>query len=663
VYLEYYEPGDGLYDRPGMPLADAYNVSVRRKINAAAVLTFNVPHNGPSRLRARRDAVIKCEGQLYIVKIVTDGADNGRPYAKAEARALWWDVCEKKHLPTVNYIGLTPADILADAFAGIEYLGNPVRLLSGPELNLLGLEPVTDATDILDADKMNPIAVLDRVMKNVGGELYVDNLSFALVKALGRDTGVRLGLDKNLKGVERTEDTARLVTRLYPYGRESLEISSVNGGVPYIDSPLIKAYPKIYDGFIDFRDYEDPVALLTRAMREFDADNFHRIDIPRMSYKCAAIDLWKLGMGERYDIGDYCVVIDSALGIDVRVRVAEYEYYPYEPQSGTIILGDPPKTVGEILAGLSGLKDYYYKSDIPEPVISDSVINDILKNEAFYTMIEEVAQYTVLAAGNIHSASAFITDAFVDRLWTNVLPFLCIPNLEPMGPVQEDGSREWDWAEDNNGDRKPNYSCVDPRDKRHYISAEEEELHFLETEFVPVEDRYSIPEDAVTQFLVGSVGNGKKAYWTSIADGDKPYTYITYTPPKDKYPNISDKNAEMFCVMIRKTDVEVVVDEITGEVTEYVKEHEMAGIEFMDAFTPGVMQPLLYWGRGDRDGHGRFYLYRGEEAAYLTYESPANGFLGLAFRADGVWYRHKESDELRLIGSGEGGGFLIRVMA
>lgn len=60
-----------------------------------------------------------------------------------------------------------------------------------------------------------------------------------------------------------------IITRLYPYGKDYLDITSVNDGKAYIDSPLIGEYENIYEGYIDFLDIDNPAELLKEAEKQW----------------------------------------------------------------------------------------------------------------------------------------------------------------------------------------------------------------------------------------------------------------------------------------------------------------------------------------------------------------------------------------------------------
>lgn len=628
MYPELYNAGHSDFTVAGIPLTDAYNVMIRQQINTAAGMSFQMPRDSVRWKYVKKEAIVKVEGQPYIVKIINDGSDNGKPFGKVEATHIWWEICEKKHIPHAFFIGYSAPDILSSVFSGISYMGNPVRLLSSSEISALGLTPVTAATDI-DMDKTNPLAVLSKVIDNMGGELYVDNFNFALVRQLGREAGLRFSLGRNLKGIERTEETTKLVTRLYPYGKEGLEITSVNGGKSYIDSPYINDYPYIHEGFIDFRDMETPAAILRRAQWEFSPDNYNRIDKPKLTYKCTAVDLWKLaeyGDSERLNLGDYATIHDSSLDMDSKVRAVEIDCYPYEPQNSVITLGDPPKTIGDILAELSGLQEYYYNA---EPEVPDVVVETVIQSNEFVSTITNVAKQEVVAADVIHATNAFIEDAFVERLITNLTNFKCVPNLV----LKEDESCEWAAGERT-------YSCSAPSeygDIRPYIEMDAIFLRFIEAHLIPAANPSQLTLSQVEPLII----RGRQMYYTSILGGEAPYEWLTFTPPGVKYPEITAENAEMFKVYIRKAEV------------EYVK----AAFDFNIQEIDGVktFEPEIILGVGDENGNGKAYLRKSTEGMEMLYSSRFTGeLLGVKTTDDGSFYKDKNSGEWVPIGTGGG---------
>jgi hypothetical protein len=359
---ELYPRGTVDFSQPGKAIKDAYNIAVNQRVSAAWIVSFDIPIASIEREVLIKGAVIKADGQLFLISSITDGITDGRPYAKISGIHVFWERCNKIHLPRTMWIGLPANNMLALAFNNIFYGENRIRMLSAEELAPLGLEPVTARTDIY-RDRVTPLEVAARIREHVGGELYVDNFAFALVKRQGIDTEQIYNLNIQTSGIERIVDDGNTFTRLFPYGRNSLEITSVQG-VNFIDSPLITSDPEFVGGRQcqkEFSDFTRPDDLLRAARWQFSPENYWRIDRPRVTYRLSAIDLWKIDPGNNLkpNMGDSIRLVDPNLGIDERVRVVAMEVYPYEPRATMYTLGDPPRTAGEILAAVDPVNYFF----------------------------------------------------------------------------------------------------------------------------------------------------------------------------------------------------------------------------------------------------------------------------------------------------------------
>jgi hypothetical protein len=372
---EFYPRGTVDFSQPGQPLQDAYNIAVNQRVSAAWMLSFDIPVNSAEFDDFTEGVTVKAEGQLFLISSITDGITNGLPYAKISGLHIFWERCNKIHLPRTMWIGLPADNILALAFSGIFYGQNQIRMLSAEELAPLGLEPVTAPTDIY-RDRVTPLEVAARIRDHVGGELYVDNFTFALVKRQGVDTDEVYNLNIQTTAIERVVDDGNTFTRLFPYGRNSLEITSVHG-VNFIDSPLIASDAEFVGGRqcqMEFSDFTRPDDLLRAAQWKFSPENYWRIDRPRVSYRLSAVDLWKLNPESHLkpQMGDSVRLVDPNLNIDERVRVVAMEVYPYEPRATVYTLGDPPRTAGDILSAVDPVNNFF----VMQPVNID--IDDLL---------------------------------------------------------------------------------------------------------------------------------------------------------------------------------------------------------------------------------------------------------------------------------------------
>jgi len=387
MYPQLYPQGHNDFTLGGLPLLEATEIRVRKSLNNAKTLVFNIPYSSRNCKDIKTGAVVKADGQLYIINALGDGSQNGQPFKQAAAQHMFWYIAERKHIPGKFKVGAAADAVMQSAFQNISYGTNQLQMLSAAELSAMGLTPVTDYVDIYE-ETLNPLEVVESIQRHVNGELYVDNFNFALVRKLGRETNTLFTLDQNTQGVERTEDTTNIVTRLFPYGSGNLEITSIHGEA-FIESPYINDYPIPYEGKIILSDYEDPAALLQRALMEFAPDNPFRIDRPRITYRISAVDLWKLTSApqQKLHLGDYATIYDQELGYETKVRVVALETNPYDPTNSIITLGDPPRTIVDVLTEVDRGNSHFYRPFVPPfnmppiPPIDTDEILDQIRNE------------------------------------------------------------------------------------------------------------------------------------------------------------------------------------------------------------------------------------------------------------------------------------------
>ncbi len=320
-------------------LDEAVNVAVKLDLQQTHTISFDYPFNDKAQYITVNNIVV-CEGQGYRLNSVTKENANHTVVLHCEGERLFFVDSVRRHIPNVPDVpGRGPYEIL-QTYAGIPNY----TLLANPS----GMTPIgTDGVkiDYFSTDKTNPYDVMQAVITAYGkGELYVDNFKWAVVERIGKDNGVRLRLDKNLQNVTVQRQTTELCTRLYPYGKDDLTISTVNPTV-YVDSPNIGIYGVI-EGYKDYSEYTDPTKL--KAAAEWDlcgVDNYWRLDTPQITVSGSMIDLSKLaeyGDFEKISLGDTVTLIDN--GVEIKQRVIGYTYYPYSSQPPQVTIGAPSNT-------------------------------------------------------------------------------------------------------------------------------------------------------------------------------------------------------------------------------------------------------------------------------------------------------------------------------
>lgn len=329
-YPIFYEKDETDFSTLGVVADEAWDVCIHEVINGEYTLTFSMRRDCPAWDMAQYDNLVLCAGQLFRVRGLEEGREqDGSLTASVSCAHVWYEAADCKYIPHAytqsgeeqldGWIDKEPRWILEEVFSDTPFT--------------VGEVDISTHTDIF-ASKTNPAAIAAQLAEQVEGELVRDGYTVGLVKQLGDNNGVQVRYGKNLRTVHREMDDTAVVTRLYPYGQDDLDISTVNDGKPYLDSPLIGQYGYIKCGTADYSDLDDPQAVLEKAQKEWSTQERDGIDKPRVTYTVEATEFSGIALGDRVQ------VIDEDLGLDICARVVELEWYPYEPQRGSVKLSN-----------------------------------------------------------------------------------------------------------------------------------------------------------------------------------------------------------------------------------------------------------------------------------------------------------------------------------
>lgn len=301
-------------------LQNAYDVKIHEVINGEYTLDFALPQYDSKLAYIEPLNFVTCECQLFRIKKI----DETTTKVNVHCEHVFYDLIDCKYIPNYELIGQTPAQILTE-------------LLSDTPFTLSVCE-ITTPTDMI-ISKVNPTEVIAKLIEQVGGELEKNNYNISLVVKRGNITDIKFKLDRNITDLKRETDASNVVTRIYPYGEDDLDISTVNGGLHYIDSPLISNYSYPKTAYVDYKDIKDPTALKNKALENWSTLTKDGVDKPKISYSCGIVELKKLGLTDyNFAVGDTITIEDETLNIDTVQRIVDYTYYPYEAKRSSVTL-------------------------------------------------------------------------------------------------------------------------------------------------------------------------------------------------------------------------------------------------------------------------------------------------------------------------------------
>ncbi len=211
----------------------------------------------------------------------------------------------------------------------------------------IGIVDVPGIHDI-EAEKVSRFALIKEIQSKWGGYILWDSVN-KIVHFRSNDTwqnctGFQVRYRKNLKHITRTQSN-RLITKLYCFGHDDLDIASVNGGVKYITNNSYS--PREFTAIYKNQNIYDAQELKEKG-------ELHLLlnSCPRHNYKVAMVDLRTLPEYEHEDfsVGDIVDVIDDVVAPESpKLRILQHKYNIFQPWVCELEIGDPLERIGEQL--------------------------------------------------------------------------------------------------------------------------------------------------------------------------------------------------------------------------------------------------------------------------------------------------------------------------
>ena len=254
----------------------------------------------------------------------------------------------------------------------------------------LGTVDVTGTYD-LETEKESTLANIQEVQKIWGGMLvweYVfdDNDKIVERKLHLRNedtwrnyTGFQIRYAKNLKHITRT-DNNDIVTRLYAFGENDLDIYAINDGKKYVENYS-------YTDEIWWGIFQDQKIHEQQELKEKAEKALAKMCRPRRTYRIKMADLRTLPeyQHEDFQLGDVVDVIDEDLNINLQARIVRHRHNVFMPWQCELEVGEPEERL------VSSLKDSFdIAKYVKETVRPNRGISQIIKGilNTFHTAIQ-----------------------------------------------------------------------------------------------------------------------------------------------------------------------------------------------------------------------------------------------------------------------------------
>ncbi len=341
-------------------LKDAY---VDCRLNGASTLEFFIPATSEKIEDLTPECEIHAGNRVYIIRkddaIDTVRDENNKLWAKFIAVEKWHELDASFIEPFLSNdsFNSSPSDLSVIIVGGGNNLTNGkyatgtaahalYAILQGSGWTL-GTVDVTGIRD-LEIEKTSRLGLIKKVQEIWGGYLVWDSVNKIVhLRDAGKwqhYTGFQVRYRKNLKHITRTQSN-RIITKLYPFGHDELDIAAVNGGKKYITNHSYTS--REYIGIYKNQDIYSQSELLEKARAELEL-----ICRPRYLYKVKLVDVRVLPeySHEEYSLGDMVDIIDPDIAPDSpRPRIIRHKYNLFQPWECELDIGDPEERLIEQL--------------------------------------------------------------------------------------------------------------------------------------------------------------------------------------------------------------------------------------------------------------------------------------------------------------------------
>jgi len=356
-------------------------------LNGTSTLIFSVPFTSNKHQYLVRGNHIVADGRDFIISAPTEGKGPKRNFDTIHAEESW--IALSKIYPTVPVDNVPLAVTIlsgepgqggfSDGSAGSALY----RLLQGSGWNV-GTVDVGGIFD-LETEKLSLLANISRVQELWGGFLVWDSKGKVLhlrdEELMQPYNGFQVRYKKNIKEITRIIDND-IITKLYPFGQDDLNIASVNNGSLYIEN--FSYTTEILEGVWQNQNIYD-ATLLKAAAEKY----LKKMCRPRYTYTIKIVDLRSLPeyAHESFTLGDIVDVIDEDMGINEKQRIVSYKYDYFQPWKCELNVGEPGYSIEREIAEMLKIREKISTiTNYNNQVSGYNVINNSISNDKIISL-------------------------------------------------------------------------------------------------------------------------------------------------------------------------------------------------------------------------------------------------------------------------------------
>lgn len=348
---------------------------LKAKLNGAWVLELSHPIDEEGRWRCLEEEAVVCaptfQGKKQLFRISRIEKEDGG--VLATAYPVFFDSADDHFLMDVRPEAKNGQQALDIMTAGSRYSGSSdittVSTAYFVRRNLM---------DAINGEE-EPTFI-----QRWGGEILYDNFTVIINEKVGGDYGTEIRYGKNMAGIEEEVDMSDVVTRIVPVAYNGHMMS---GDAPWVDSPHISKYAKIYTREIKFEDVKmeadaqegggEDGCVICKSQEELDAALEQKcreqygagIDLPSVSIRVGMADISRTEEYKGYEgletvrLGDTVFCRNKRLDITTAERAVEIEWDCIRDCVSEVTLGDGRKECFSGMASAAARVDSVVRSD------------------------------------------------------------------------------------------------------------------------------------------------------------------------------------------------------------------------------------------------------------------------------------------------------------
>lgn len=312
----------------------AYDVIVKTEMltrtNGYETLEFKIPFNYSRRDLLFNERRVEVDDRRYIIKVIDDSKSSSN-VTTITCDATWYDLSDGELLNHKSTAKFTARAAIDEQLVGTGWTCGICEIETTHQFTL--------------NEKNTRLYNLRYIHKLFGGDMWFDtkNKTVNLYSVMGERTENIFKYEKNISGIKRTIDTRNLITRLTFTGKDGIDISEVNDGVPYVENygyydqmglpRVLKSYEKKDERFTN------------KAYMKWYAEQWlSQYALPVVTYQITPSII-----KDAVQLGDYIYVIDSQLGLEKWLRILAMEENKGEPWKTKYTLENVYSDISDIL--------------------------------------------------------------------------------------------------------------------------------------------------------------------------------------------------------------------------------------------------------------------------------------------------------------------------